>query len=155
MAVDGSDLEMSDLRERVIEAFRSAYPDVPAGKLEHMARNFTQIIRGIINIGETVGGEGEVSHIEMVNGLVYSCVASTFLDDTDKSGKGTPSAGKGQGGTDEVIGGRMGECVAKIADWLLGLEILRDDPELYTSFVRGAVALGAADWETERVKLTY
>jgi hypothetical protein len=134
---------MPDIKERVIEAFGSAYPEVPAGKLEHMARNFTQIIRGIINIGETVGGEGEVSHIEMVNGLVYSCVANTFLDEADK------------GGTDEAIESRMGECVAKVADWLLGLEILRDEPELYASFVRGAVALGAADWETERGKITY
>ncbi|MCJ7653357.1 MAG: hypothetical protein MUO75_06620 [Actinobacteria bacterium] len=134
---------MPDIKERVIEAFGSAYPEVPAGKLEHMARNFTQIIRGIINIGETVGGEGEVSHIEMVNGLVYSCVAITFLYGADK------------GGTDEAIESRMGECVAKVADWLLGLEILRDEPELYASFVRGAVALGAADWETERGKITY
>jgi hypothetical protein len=79
----------------------------------------------------------------MVNGLVYSCVANTFLDEADK------------GGTDEAIESRMGECVAKVADWLLGLEILRDEPELYASFVRGAVALGAADWETERGKITY
>ena len=134
---------MPDIKERVTEAFRSAYPDVPAGKLEHMARNFTQIIRGIINIGEAVGGEGEVSHIKMVNGLVYSCVASTFFDETDK------------GAMDETVKRNMGECVAKVADWLLGLEVLRKEPKLYASFVRGAVALGADDWETERGKLTY
>jgi hypothetical protein len=137
------DSGMSDLQERAFETFRSAYPEVPAGKLEHIARNFVQIIRGIINIGETVGGEGEVSHIEMVNGLVYSCVASTFLDETDT------------GGMDDTVESKMGECVAKVADWLLGLEILREEPELYASFVRGAVALGAVDWETERGKLTY
>lgn len=143
MAGDGSGSGISDLHERIVETFRSAYPEVPSGKLEHMARNFAQIVRGIINIGDTVGGEGEVSHIEMVNGLVYSCVASTFLDETDKSGM------------DETVESKMGECVAKVADWLLGLEVLRDDPELYRSFVRGALALGPADWETERGKLAY
>jgi hypothetical protein len=140
---NGRESGMSDLRERVIDTFRSAYPEVPDGKLEHMARNFAQIIRGIINIGETKGGEGEVSHVEMVNGLVYSCVASTFLD------------GTGKAEVDEIVEGKMGECVAKVADWLLGLELLHDDPELYDSFVRGAVALGAAGWETERGKLSY
>ena len=143
MAGDGSGSGISDLQELVSEAFRSSYPEVPAGKLEHMARNFTQIIRGIINIGEAVGGEGEVSHIEMVNGLVCSCVWSTFFDETDK------------GAMDETVKRNMGECVAKVADWLLGLEVLRKEPELYASFVRGAVALGADDWETERGKLTY
>jgi hypothetical protein len=143
MAGDGSGSGISDLQELVSEAFRSSYPEVPAGKLEHMARNFTQIIRGIINIGEAVGGEGEVSHIKMVNGLVYSCIASTFFDETDK------------GAMDETVKHNMGECVAKVADWLLGLEVLRKEPELYASFVRGAVALGADDWETERGKLTY
>jgi hypothetical protein len=146
---------MPDIKERVTEAFRSAYPDVPAGKLEHMARNFTQIIRGIINIGETVGGEDAVSHVEMVNGLVYSCVASTLLDEYGEGEKVAPSGAPGPGGRDEAIESRMGECVAKVADWLLGLEVLRNDPELYRSFVRGAVALGASDWETDRAKLTY
>ena len=155
MAGDGRDSGMSDLQEHLIETFRSAYPEIPAGKLEHMARNFNQIIRGIITIGETVGGEGEVSHIEMVNGLVYSCVAGTFLDKTHKNEKGAPSGLTGQGGMDETVESKMGECVAKIADWLLGLEILREEPELYASFVRGALALGAADWETERGKLSY
>jgi len=56
---------------------------------------------------------------------------------------------------DETVESKIGECVAKVADWLLGLEVLRDDPELYRSFVRGALALGAADWETERGKLAY
>jgi hypothetical protein len=143
MAGDGSGSGISDLHERIVGTFRSAYPEVPSGKLEHMARNFAQIVRGIINIGDTVGGKGEVSHIEMVNGLVYSCVASTFVDETDK------------GVMDETVESKIGECVAKVADWLLGLEVLRDDPELYRSFVRGALALGAADWETERGKLAY
>src|SRR5450756_1167588 len=103
MAGDGRDSGMSDLQEHLMETFRSAYPEIPAGKLEHMARNFNQIIRGIITIGETVGGEGEVSHIEMVNGLVYSCVASTFLDKTHKNEKGAPSGLTGQGGMDETV----------------------------------------------------
>jgi hypothetical protein len=143
MSGEGKGSGLPDLQERVIEAFRSAYPEVPDAKLEHMARNFVQIIRGIISIGEASGGEGAVSHIEMVNGLVYSCIASAFMDDAEECV------------IDEAVASKMDECVAKVADWLIGLEILRDNPELYESFVRGAVELGAADWETNRGKLSY
>jgi len=60
-----------------------AYPDVPDWRAEHIARNFSQIVSGVISVGKRLPVEetGETSHMDMVNSIVFWCVANTHLED--------------------------------------------------------------------------
>jgi len=145
---------LDELDERIASAFQDAYPDVPPEDLKHVARNFTQVVNGIIDIGRKVGGEGEHSHMDVANSFVYWCVANTRLDDLC-SGEWDPAL---EDSRVARISPReksmlMAEFVARAADWLLGMEALREFPELYGTFIRGAVALGTEGWERNRGKL--
>jgi hypothetical protein len=137
-----SDAEQAEMESRIAEAFRQAYPDVRGDKLEHMARNFTQVINGVIEIGNRAGAEGEPTHMEVANGLVYWCVANAL----EEGAAGRGSAPLDAARLDVVVR----EIVIRVADWLLGLDVLRDCPPLFRAFVKGAVAAGASDWETSR-----
>ncbi|MFH1149781.1 MAG: hypothetical protein V1748_04845 [Actinomycetota bacterium] len=131
-----------EMASRIAERFRRAYPEVPADRLEHMARNFIQVVNGVIEIGNRTGAQGEPSHMEVANGLVYWCVATTL----EETAVGCRGASVDASGLDVL----MREVVIRVADWLLGLEVLRDYPALYRAFVKGAIAAGASDWETSR-----
>lgn len=156
MAEDGVDPGIESLEGRVIARFRSAYPDVPDERLEHMARNFTQVLNGIIDIGEKLAETTEYSHMDVANGLVYSCIANTYLEELHE-GEWDPRLDDPS--TSRISDGEMkrllGECAARVADWMLGMEILRDDPELLAKFVVGAVVLGAKDFDRNRGNLSY
>jgi len=156
LAGDAMGRDVRELEERVMSAFRSAYPQVPGEQLDHMARNFTQIVSGIINIGERIGERTEYSQMDIANGLVYACFANTYLEELH-SGQHDPALAGPSGSriSDEEMKRLLSECVARVADWLLGMEILREDPELFSKFVIGAVMLGARDWERNRGNLSY
>lgn len=150
------DEELEELDRRVNEAFQEAYPEVPADHIKHMSRNFTQVIRGILEIGKRIGGEGGITHMDLANSFVYWCVANTYLEDLSH-GEWNPileDPGIARISEEEMEKLR-GEFVARAADWMLGMEILRQDEELYRTFIKGAIALGASDWETNRGKLHY
>lgn len=149
---DGPDLR--DLEEMLLEAFAEAYPEVEADELGHMARNFIQVMQGIIDFGERLGLEGEVSHMDVANGLVYWCFANTSLEDIH-SGRTAGGLTAGPRITEEEMRTLISECQARAADWLIGLDVLRGETELYRKFVKGAVALGAVGWERDRGKLKY
>lgn len=141
-----------DIERSIIEAFSEAYPRIPEDDLVHMARNFTQVVEGLIVIGERMGGEEDVSHMDVANSIVSSCVANTFEEfQGDKSGSDT---------TFNIEADKMKilmeECVARVADWLLGLKVLEEvDPVSYRMFVRGAAAFGGGDWERNRGRIRY
>ncbi|MFH1833539.1 MAG: hypothetical protein ABH877_00825 [bacterium] len=151
----GEEPELHDLEERLLQAFEEAYPEVEKGERSHMARNFIQVMQGIIDFGERLGLEGEVTHMDIANGLVYWCFANTSLEDisSGKDSGGGPATGAHI--TEREMQELISECQARVADWLIGLEVLRDEPELYRKFVKGAVALGAVGWERDRGKLKY
>lgn len=157
MSEDGEGLQPQDLEAKIIVAFRGAYPEIPDGRLVHMARNFTQVLNGLISIGEMSGDERDVSHMDMTNGMVYSCVTSTFLEELlDGEWRPVPDAAPVRRISDEEMGRLQNEIVARVADWLLGLEVLKEsDPAEFRNFVKGALALGAEGWERERGNLTY
>ena len=130
------DPALDELDKRITSAFKEAYPDVPPGELKHMARNFTQVVNGIIDIGRKVGGDRECSHMDVANSFVYWCVANTYLDDLC-GGEWDPALEESRGAriSPEEKMKLMREVVARTADWLLGMEILKRDPELYDTFI--------------------
>ncbi|MDD5748803.1 MAG: hypothetical protein PHP64_07155 [Actinomycetota bacterium] len=144
------------LEEELTSAFRRAYPDIEEREIIHMSRNFTQVVQGIIEIGERVGAGGsEVTQMDIANGLVYWCVANTSLEDIFTKRGPVEIEGSLTAIDQETLKKILSECVARVADWLIGLEVLRKKPELYEKFIRGAVTLGASDWERNRGKLKY
>ncbi|MBU1670444.1 MAG: hypothetical protein KKF41_15360 [Actinobacteria bacterium] len=142
MYEEASGAEQEEMGSRIAGAFRRAYPEVPADRLEHMARNFIQVVNGVIEIGNRTGAQGVPSHMEIANGLVYWCVATTL----EETAVGCRAASFDVPGLDVL----MREVVIRVADWLLGLEVLREYPDLFSAFVKGAVAAGASEWETGR-----
>jgi len=150
------DPTLDELDDRIDSAFQEAYPDVPLDELKHMARNFTQVVNGIVDIGRKVGSEAKHSHMDVANSLIYWCVSSTRLEDLC-SGEWDPALE--DPGIARISPREksmlMGEFVARVADWLLGMEVLREFPELYNTFINGAIALGTEGWEKNRGKLDY
>lgn len=146
---------MDELDARIESAFEEAYPELDPDESQHMAKNFIQVVRGIIDIGERLGS-GEPTHMDEANSIVYWCIANTALEDLLKSGwnaeKITPSGGRI---TEEEMSRLLNEFAARIGDWLIGMEVLKRDPELYDVFVSGAVALGADEYERNRGNLKY
>lgn len=157
MSEEAQSSQLEDLEARIITSFREAYPGMPDDKLVHMARNFTQVLNGIISIGELSGDDADISHMDVTNGMVCSCVTSTFLEEL-RDGEWQPAAEDAPAKriTDEEMQKLQNEIVARVADWLLGIEVLRQsDPADYRSFVKGALALGAEGWERDRGNLSY
>jgi len=148
---DDEEFQLS-MEGRILSEFSAAYPDIEREKLVHMSRNFTQVMRGIIDIGERIGDDGEVSQMDVANGLVYSCMVNTRLEDM----VGVPSGDGRSSVSAEDFEALVEECVARVSDWLIALEIMRQEgPEVYRRFIKGAVALGAADWKRDRGGLRY
>lgn len=156
MTEEQRELTLDELEERVISAFRKAYPDVSADDCKHMARNFTQVVNGIIAIGGKMGGEEEYTHMDVANSLVYWCIDNTRFDElcAGRWDSALEDPGIARISPDEKSM-LMEEFVARAADWILGMEILREFPRTYGTFIRGAVALGADGWERNRGKLKY
>ena len=151
-------LGVEELEQRVVNAFREAYPGIEEGKLVHMARNFTQVLNGIVSIGEMAGdGAAEPSHMDVANGLVFSCVSSTYLEELQQGEWNPALEDPSIARISEAEMQRLqNEIVARVADWLIGLEVLREaDPETYRRFIMGAVALGATEWKRNRGELSY
>lgn len=156
MPEEPRDPTLDELDERISSAFQDAYPDVSQEERKHMSRNFTQVVNGIVDIGRKVGSEAKHSHMDVANSLIYWCVASTRLEDLC-NGEWDPALedpGIARISPREMSM-LMGEFVARVADWLLGMEVLREFPELYNTFINGAVALGTEGWEKNRGKLDY
>jgi hypothetical protein len=157
LAEEEDEFGVEELEQRVVSAFLSAYPAIAEDRLVHMARNFTQVLNGVISIGEMAGGPDDIDHMDVANGMVFSCVSSTYLEEL-QDGEWNPILEDPSLSriSEEEMQKLKNEIVARVADWLIGLEVLRNaDPGLYRDFVRGAVALGATDWETDRGKLSY
>lgn len=157
--MDDPDERRADMRwleAQIFSAFSDAYPGVEKGKLEHMSRNFVQVVQGIIEIGGKVASQDEgITQMDIANGLVYWCVASTSLEDFFSGKYHRVEGGERVGLNEAEVRAILGECVARVSDWLLGLEVLKSHPEIFRKFVKGAVALGASDWERDRSKLRY
>lgn len=156
MPEEPRDPTLDELDERIDSAFREAYPDLSPEERKHMSRNFTQVVNGIVSIGRQVGSEAKHSHMDVANSLIYWCVASTRLEDLCK-GEWDPALE--DPGIARISPREMSmlmeEFVARVADWLLGMEVLREFPELYNTFINGAVALGTEGWEKNRGELEY
>lgn len=139
----------------ISSAFADAYPDLPEWRVEHMARNFCQVVGGAIDFGNRVGQDaaGKPTHMDLVNSIVFWCIANTHLEDYfekpgSPSGHGAPIPA---GETQQL----MREFCARVGGWLAGLEALKAEPELYDAFIMGSVALGVTDWERNRGELGF
>lgn len=139
-----------------MKAFREAYPDVSNDDIEHMARNFIQVVNGILSVGEKAEGGGKPCHMDLANSMIYWCVANTSLEDYLEGDTDAVSADPSIARlTREEMDLLLHEFVARAADWLIGLEVLREDPELFNTFIKGALAFGAEDWEKNRGDLGH
>ncbi|MHB8895237.1 MAG: hypothetical protein ACYC99_08710 [Candidatus Geothermincolia bacterium] len=141
----------------MIAAFEKAYPDVSHSRIEHMARNFVQVVGGVIDIGSRVptNADGTLTHMDVANSMVFWCIANTRLEEFCENG-----VKRGEEGRRPVIPAEDAdllrrEFAARIADWLAGMEALKADPETYASFIRGTLAIGTRDWETNRGELGF
>jgi hypothetical protein len=146
-------LRLDELRDRLEEAFIKAYPEVPPNEARHMARNLTQVIIGVVDIGEKVGAAGDITHMDLANTLVYWCIVNTHLEIRD--GKRNTAGSSSVSLSDQETQRLLSELVARAADMLIGLEVLSKTPEHYNAFIIGSVALGASNWERDRGKLGY
>jgi len=145
------------LYEVIAAAFEQAYPDVPPERIEHMARNFVQVVGGVIDIGRKLPPESNepLSHMDVTNSMVFWCIANTRLDEFCEK-----SVYSGNGGGRRVISAEDAcllrrEFAARIADWLAGVEAIKADADMYDSFIRGTLAMGTADWERSRGELGF
>lgn len=144
------------LNEQLTDAFYEAYPDVPDNAVEHMARNFIQVINGIMDVGEKVQGDEELYHMDIANSLVYWCVTNTSLEDFVDSGKDEVGGEEAKGKLSKEDADQLvKEFAARTSDWLIGLSVLQGEPELFKRFIKGALAFGADGWERNRGKLGY
>jgi hypothetical protein len=143
-----------NLCDLITVAFRRAYPEVSAGSVEHMARNFTQVVSGVIDIGRRARdvAEAEVSHMDLANCLVYWCIANSHLEDFFPREGEPEAAGQISASEARLL---LEEFSARIADWLVGIEALKDHPGLIESFVKGTRVMGTEDWERDRGRLSF
>jgi hypothetical protein len=155
--VHGSIQDDGSLFALMLPAFEEAYPDVPDWRAEHIARNFSQIqiVSGVISVGKRLPVEetGETSHMDMVNSIVFWCVANTHLEDFLEKPDPRPDDECVIPAADAQL--LMHEFCARIGDWLAGLEALKADRGLYEAFIKGAVALGGQNWERDRGELAF
>lgn len=148
--------ETPELNERMIKAFRDAYPDVSVEDVEHAARNFIQVVNGILSVGEKSKASEKPSHMDVANSLIFWCIANTSLEDyLECDGGETASGPKVARLTVEEMDELVKEFVARTADWLIGLEVMREDPELFNVFIKGALSFGAGEWERNRARLGH
>jgi hypothetical protein len=138
-------------------AFSSAYPEVDDSRIEHMARNFVQVVGGVIDIGRRVPTDPEVSltHMDIANCMVFWCIANTRFEEFCE-GDGFRNGNNGGPVIPESDAALLRrEFAARVADWLAGVEALKSDADLYDSFIRGTIAMGISDWENRRDELGF
>ncbi len=146
MTGEGRDSRSAQLGAELEDAFLEAYPGLPPAKARHMARNLTQVITGVIDIGMKSFNERGISHMDTANALVYWCTTNSSLEEAVSAGL--------RGEAAEAWMGRItGELAARAADLLICLEVLRRHPALHDAFIRGTIALGTSGWERDRGKL--
>lgn len=149
------DEENEHICEIVTRAFADAYPGVDIDKCEHMARNFAQVIGGVIDVGRRLGADGqagELTHMDQANCMVYWCILNTHLEDYFESDGNardiTPIS-------EESASRLTREFSARVSDWLAGIEALKQEPVLYEAFIRGSIFMGTSDWERDRGRLKF
>lgn len=128
-------LNLDNLDERLYEAFEKAYPNLEEGEVRHASRNFVQVVRGLIEIGGKSDFDVDAGYAEVANVLAYWCVQSLFLEKLTEGKRGKVGIVRITG---EEIDSLVREISARLADWLLGLDVLKENPELFEAFIRGA-----------------
>jgi hypothetical protein len=136
-------MKSAELGAELEDAFLRAYPDMPEERARHLARNLTQVIAGVIDIGARVSGTVELTHMDTANALVYWCTTGGYLEEV--------AAGRLEGAVEPERLTR--ELSARVADLLICIEVLSGHPSTYEAFIRGSIALGTSGWERERGKL--
>lgn len=150
----------SEFREKLVEAFLQAYPDIPEDEAKHSARNLAQVISGVVDIGDRTAAD-EITHMDAANAFVYWCVANTELETFFK---GTNNGSDGARGSvangqlmhdweemEELLDG----FVARAADMLIGMQVLSENLDLYRAFIRGSAVIGAYHREKNRAEIRY
>jgi hypothetical protein len=140
------DTRSAELGVELEDAFRKAYPELPPDRARHIARNLTQVIMGVIDIGTRAPGVGGITHMDTANALVYWCTANSRLEEVF-------SAKPDRAPADVQISSINAELAARVADLLICLEVLQQHPAMYDAFIRGTIALGSSGWERDRGKL--
>lgn len=154
--METSTFSIDELEAHVVGAFREAYPGIEEGKLVHMARNFAQVLSGIISIGIALGEYSEINQMDVANALVYSCVWESSLGERLFAGDREGADRSASSLTPNETRAYAAEISARVADWLLGIEVAKKlGEQVYKSFIRGALALGAEDWERNRENIKY
>lgn len=145
-----------ELCDLIVRAFNKAYPDVEESRIEHMARNFVQVVGGVIDIGERMpcGEVDQISHMDIANSMVFWCIMNTRLEEFIESdgGKCDSASPLIPAADAELL---RKEFAARIADWLAGIEALKSDPVMYEAFIRGTLAMGTAHWQRDRDDLGF
>lgn len=146
--------ESEQISEIMSCAFAEAYPEMESDRCEHMARNFAQVVGGVIDIGRRMGADegGRITHVDQANCIVYWCILNTRLEDYfDRGGR---AAGGAPISEDDIAKLTM-EFSARVSDWLVGIEALKQEPGLYDAFIRGSIAMGTSGWERDRSRLKF
>lgn len=150
----------NEFREKLVEAFLQAYPDIPEDEAKHSARNMAQVISGVVDIGDRTAAD-VVSHMDAANAFVYWCVANTELETFFKGTNNGSSGGNGSAADDRLMHDReemeelLDGFVARAADMLIGLRVLSENPDLYQAFIRGSAVIGAYHREKNRAEIRY
>lgn len=146
-------MKSADLGEELQKAFSDAYPELPAEKARHMARNLAQVVAGVIDIGMRIEDAG-ITHMDVANTVIYWCVTNSYLEDIASGRREPGPTGAGaEGLSEEEMSRLMREFAARAADILVCLEVLSRHPDLYRAFIRGSLSIGASSWEGDRGKL--
>ncbi|MDD5447819.1 MAG: hypothetical protein PHO53_01445 [Actinomycetota bacterium] len=127
-------LNLENLDENLYEAFRKAYSGLAESEIRHAFRNFVQVVRGLIEIGDKSDIDVDTEYVDVANVLAHWCVRSLLLEKS-KEGKRSELLG-------EEMDSLVREISARLADWLLGLDVLKANPELFKAFIRGAIVAG-------------
>jgi len=150
----------NEFREKLVEAFLQAYPDIPSCDAKHSARNLAQVISGVVDIGDRTEAE-ETTHMDAANAFVYWCVANTELEPFFKGTNNGSESARGSLVDSPLVYDRqameelLDGFVARAADMMIGLQVLSENPDLFRSFVRGSAVIGAYHREKNRAKIEY
>ncbi len=152
----GSGISIDELETLVVEGFKEAYPGIEEGKIVHMARNFAQVLSGIISIGSSLGGDNGINQMDVANALVHSCVWESSLGERLFGNEAEIGAGSMPALTEEEERKYAAEISARVADWLVGINVTKKMGEsAFNDFIKGALALGAEAWERDRANIKY
>lgn len=127
-----------DICSLLIRAFIEAYPDTPEETAEHMARNYAQVIEGIVEFGRRMGRFTPVTHAEVAHSIMFWCIEGSRLQEYISEDGQEPEA---SGLSPAQIYAMLEEFSDRITHWLVGAEAMRTRPGLFEDFVRGTVAM--------------